>query len=1003
MHLHHHYIVLSALYQVVNLYSSIPGSLHSPHIHTVGANNAQDSEGNPSAEVNQKIDELNRKLEAALSSKVACETLPAVYEDLWQNHPKLASLVGRIDLAMSGECADRFTFNGALFEIGNELRAHERPIFAYRASQDTASTPIEYKEAIWLVLRQLLELINGESGRRFWQINSNKQIDLTEPAVRQLSERLGLDFEFLPPGDLRSPSGGCCLPTQQRQQCLLEDSNHAAFYAAGQAALLAKYEDGPVGQRLAVASDAQTDAMDCRRREVLRENPEAQHDDVYLPTLCPGFERLAFQSGDEAIPNFQWSDRQGNLERGSLWQALSALFDRVYAHLQGALQGERPNFKQHCPLFLYRAAMPAFSHHIPAAILENEAEAEKLVEHERNELSAMAANVALQQAITEDRKAKALIWKIAECERSGIQDPRNAVLGNIGARYNSSQGIAEHNAVLCPAGQVRADYWAALNSTLAATHRLQDISYVRLPLNIPAHNESGFCRDNQCWMRAAMLSLLCSFDSSEALAARLQGVGVFENHRRQLECMDVLKAFHHELHSNPVGFLHGLRPFGFAYPAGILAGVSVEDLMQRHGQQVSNNRSCESFAKMFLLSIALGARCEENPRLENVVRRLLYTPLSMAEAEVLVAAHRVLNVPCLVVQHSVASGTAVMYNAPREHQLRSAQLAAELNEYEGEVPLDRIDELLHAYKQCPIIILNEEHYSVYLPNSHVVTQSLVRAEFEAQPPAKRHPSSLGQSLQRGDQAFMPSLISTRSQHAAPSSSSRPAPRTISNVNPSELTMPSGSQRIQHPVSSFQLETSLEGHAVKLDAHFVEIPRSSKKARIAGQKSLKGEWLASLNYLLEQSEKKPDFAYFEIVGGKAVGLPQDRHVGLAKEIFGQLQSSGALLDPGQPSTIEVGRFKVLEIREVLQSQGDLGFARRYEIEWIDTRLPQTEQVPHILRYVQVAPPYEERYLKSTDIKKLFEVFNGEDAQTTPCTLSNSLMSSHHGLGRAACIS
>lgn len=305
------------------------------------------------------------------------------------------------------------------------------------------------------------------------------------------------------------------------------------------------------------------------------------------------------------------------------------------------------------------------------------------------------------------------------------------------ASPNQAADIESFNAILSVGGvgsMQSADYFEQLHARyLADTHLHLEISGA----------------GNQCWARVGMLSMLLQSSDGEQLVNRgieIQAIRADEQGSTGFRG-EPFYFMHEQLHLDPARFLFGSASYHPDRPANLLtyAYASEFDFLRQHypdsqrlahlkdrylqGSNDALTRSgYSSEAGLLLLGFASGAHGRDNPRLINRLDAVYQASDPVVEEDILVHAHRVARLPSLVISKSDEGGVTLMGNAVEPmDQDRFSLLAQQVNQSmmdNGIVDLNLLEPVFEWFSDKPILVIQTNHYHLYMPRSHSVSQQL---------------------------------------------------------------------------------------------------------------------------------------------------------------------------------------------------------------------------------------------------------------------------------------
>ena len=436
----------------------------------------------------------------------------------------------------------------------------------------------------------------------------------------------------------------------------------------------------------------------------------------FLPTFLPGIrrrlDRVRGQNGDwhieEQDGNLQPVENKHQVLRHVLQQALAHL------HAEEATSDRMPLF----PLVLYELLADATGLPVPHYLKENEKRILAEVAANKIAADALKQNRAIERiARTEEKRIFADELQ-RNCQERDINICLQEVL--LGGGFRRDIVSKTFDKILSvPSVSEDPKILDGVRSQMATTHDLQQVS-------ARSHNFSY--QDNQCYTRASWLSIFAQ-TTPEALLEHVCAIG-----DTAVDAV-ILEAIAKIYHQDPVAFMQrialGDREGDEAMPwqenlkrsCHLGPAISIKELLGDQFDQVVLSNSVEDQAEDFLKNLQLRITAAFRPKAPSRLMsdlQTLYFNDGKATSDVPIFLHRALGVPVLLAEISTgprnngerASRTlSLRATAPKE-----TELAQRLEQFsDQDLSQSEINALLEEFKDIPVLWLEMEHYSLYLP------------------------------------------------------------------------------------------------------------------------------------------------------------------------------------------------------------------------------------------------------------------------------------------------
>lgn len=462
-----------------------------------------------------------------------------------------------------------------------------------------------------------------------------------------------------------------------------------------------------------------------------------------LATFCPGIRRRVMLHDGESAPQFAVT------EAGTV--RLVNEEETVLTHCRQMalrhLQAPRPSLETAdlFPLFVYRALAQSNGLTIPAVILERESQRLQSRQNARDEAEteqrANAARVADAQAKTRAYQASRLARQTACAEAHQLIGPQVADFFLIygGGHPNMINASIEFSFLL-ETGRSDRGLFPLVRSAIERTHTRQEISSRMRRLNPETGRVEARSRDDLCWLRGLWISALFSAPTPEYLPRRIAELGTRSLYSG-LDAAAVLQALWSDFRLRRGDLLHPGEEAGPSKPAHILCTRKLVDYVASKGIAGPTlpglNKTVEQWLFDVTIGVSMGARGTEKPRFSANLM-ILETPFNRMDSDFVLSTHRVLEIPCCIIERKLGGFTTIKFSGART-DARLQGIATDLTRKSSEQTLNIHDlsALLHHYRNVPILELLDDHFTVYLPNA-------AQTESTSPPPGvgQPHPGSL---------------------------------------------------------------------------------------------------------------------------------------------------------------------------------------------------------------------------------------------------------------------
>lgn len=708
---------------------------------------------------------------------VKCENWPKLYSELHEKYPHLARVVSALDNLIPQ--AENETQNVLGFELKaiEQLRGYRKPSYTIATSTPSPnhSSPVQTRRTgnanvssilhrvssffagtssnaqptaspsnsdtsqprsdnslpsidhAHLMPKLLKEALNHTANLEIETRGSGEAMnDLTESSANRILEHLMGEKTraTLAPAesthqDLLKNHSLCTsttiLSSALRREALLTNPALADFYTAVGAALTIQEKNTTAIERFNVATeDYLTEATAEHSRNADNTAP------LYFETFCPNISREIMEERDST--SFQISMDGAVVPIEDMSAVVDYVFNKAKQHLTANASIDRPAEHERFPLVVYKTLAKALNIEVPNYLIQHE---NNINLRTQNNLSAFeqkkAANqerIALAQAETKERKAERAIRDHRICEELQITDIRNFGQACGGAPANSAVNTAEYAHALTY-NDADPELFYSIQGSLNNSRDHQQVAAVDRTLE-DLRTGKQFYPANRCWLRAIWISLFEQIENAQdldilktKLPQHAQG--------RTAHWPVLFRAILDDYKSNRDELLHRGETSGFHRDAHFMAGRTNGEYLASKGISTDQfdawwmSRSVEDSLRSAAQDLAMGMRGTEKPRFDQNVANLMgIAPLM--NSEFVVAVHRVMEKPCFVVERSPSNQISVIFSGDKSDQ-DLKQISDELERVTAnrQTTIDQLTPLFEKYKNIPIIMLNAEHYTVYLP------------------------------------------------------------------------------------------------------------------------------------------------------------------------------------------------------------------------------------------------------------------------------------------------
>ena len=642
------------------------------------------------------------------------EPVPEFYKLIWNHSPNLASVVSFIDFIVTGNFGEQITLDQEKLEMSEELRGYRKPGYHLVQSQHPIEEFDDFRTHLGLLHQFVLQVLqHHDQSESPWVTSQSGKPDLSLTARIQLSQWFAAHVGIQANTNTAHSNPEHELSPENRLKLAQQEPEKASFFGTCLTMLLFKDSEFKQGLRYSVLHE-----------DFIRANQ-------VLPTLFPTVSRVTATHQSMNDPVFRIEKIQGTLEESSLSQVLPWMLHVTSQHLNNKAPVTGP-IENVIPMVLYQAWSHLSHQPISPTIIHLE---QQVVDHVHQTIQAhdlakrkQQDNVAKQREATALRKQEQDHWR-QQVTSQQMTSPHLGLLDVLEVsrwvRPNSAQGVLEFSAMLIPQHTDSSAYVEQLKHEIGSQHQYQYLSYTELPYEIEA-TQGRFLRDNLCWARGLGLSLLFQFNQPEELINQIKQVG-YSFDKPDYETL--LSVAHKAFQDDPHWALHGLRPTGAEKPAALFASVPARNFMPENTEGTSQpllSTSVEQVLNEIFLAVAAGAREYPGSTLEKEILALAKMRGSLGSSDVIVAAHRVMNKPCLVFEVSDQQGVSVTFSGQREEPETYTRLFHQLKPENGIVPIKQVTYLIQHFSMLPILWLHRQHFSIFLPQQHTLTQQLNR-------------------------------------------------------------------------------------------------------------------------------------------------------------------------------------------------------------------------------------------------------------------------------------
>jgi len=439
---------------------------------------------------------------------------------------------------------------------------------------------------------------------------------------------------------------------------------------------------------------------------------------AWAETFINGVERKATANSRSPVT---WRVRIGNEWQSGL--TTSEVMMHVFHEAVGHLHADKVDHAsvKPLPLVAYEMLAHATGTTIPQHLIDHEANALGKVKQNQQQGEIRKQNNEEKCRISSDQKKEELEHQQQLCRKYGVQKYSHVFLCDNGLKQQ---------AVVKPAIDCTFTFAEIGGNPLDTVRTIQDsLKHSHLRQSVSHQAKNSRFHDNLCWLRSSWISLFASA-KPEALCERSHAM--MDDGQASLTTFNlptILPAIAKQFCNDPQGFLmpdsqrqswstsmDKSAHLGGNLPLSTIGPV--ESLAYRQKQSVEN------YLKDIQLAVAAEFR-KETPGVMNEVEALSNFN-SFGSSDMPVMLHRAFGVPVMVIETGVpvvlADGThstlsqKIRISAPKNSALAAYIEEEANNSTELEAGSAVMDQLLNTFKDLPVIWLERDHYSVYVPN-----------------------------------------------------------------------------------------------------------------------------------------------------------------------------------------------------------------------------------------------------------------------------------------------
>jgi len=716
---------------------------------------------------------------------------------------------------------------------------------------------------------------------------------------------------------------------------------------------------------------------------------------THLETLLPGLKRNQQIRSGECAP-WVMETEDYSFAFDNINEVVSWVYDNASRHLtqseeSAALAGEVPY-----PMLVYKILSPVAGKPIPSWLVKAEESALQRVDvakvnfaqrqqaaHESQER--VAQQVAIDKAEAAVNAAALNQLYIEFGLKHGVE-PRleYTTLAQFSAQREIQSRSGETLVKLQHAMDIYSDEYIngvgnQLLEGLGFSHRLQDVSSCTRHQAVDLQSQI-IRKDNHCWLRAAWLSVFSQIESADAIESAIRSAFNPDHLDGRLS---ILKTITQTYLENPESMTHYDFEDPERHPLHFRSGEKLQDFYQsrciplpalgpRQGYVL--RYTIEDELKHVTLKVAAGFRQPPPCRFmrELVGLNSALGAWSLATSDVPLALHRGLGLPCVVIEKKRAAGITLRIAAPNGHALNAVSNDLLEKEQQGSLTPQQLEPLMEQVKHLPVIMLQEDHFQVFMPKTAaVVDEALPQAPADVPPP------------------LLPPLAPA--QNNIPDLLSGPDTFT-EQAQQQEADLNAISTIVECPIhSQVQVDFEEGQHTAAIPLHANRIDYSANSKSIVGQ-SPHGELPMKANLLaaLHSAECGGSKGLFHFISPLAMARPeQSKCPGIAYQI------GKAFAAQGNRGVIEFGKYKLCAIHEIPQHSQST-WIKHYALDFEDE-----QGRPVQLKLVEASPDYSKQTISKQDLKESFAAL-GQIEKPVNANEDNMILSAV-GIGRSAALS
>jgi len=842
-----------------------------------------------------------------------------------------------------------------------------------------------HDDVIRLLLKKVLTEIPNLKVKE--QENDAQAMDISADAAERILQRLlgtkpattSMDPELRHTHLLKEHSASNTKTTMSysfRRDAITKSPALAEFYTAVGAALQIQIKDFGTTRRFNVPGDEDLNQMELERRRT-------EHGTVLYDTFCPSISRPAMDMDSLEDCAFVITRNDEKIPLEDVQEVIIHVFNEAKTHLLTQSSSEGPAENQRYPLMVYKTLAKALNLQVPNYLMQHEARLhqEVKINQEAVDQKALAntKRIAHQQALAEQERIEKEIRHEEASLQVSVTSRHNLSLAGGAAPPNSATNTSEYSNILNCMG-ADAALFDSIQKTLDASRYHQHVAYTARTVEALRRPER-IMRDNRCWLRALWISAFSQIKDFAQIKTVLDKLPLEENPHKQ-HWPVLFNAILDDFKNRPNELLHRGENGGLLADAHFMTGLKVGKYLENKGIPTQHydkkhfSKNVEDVLLNAAVCLAMGMRGEEKPRFDNNVANTK-VPYVLMNSEFLVAVHRVMELPCLVVERSLSMQSSrnnqlsVIYSGPAsDTDLRDISRELEERKNSGHLQVQDLQPLFEKYRNIPVLMLNADHYTLYLPK-------------------EQNPQ------------FSPSSLNPPTQLPAPLPASHP-PISHPPVSHSPVSHPQvhlarteSTESEDYSINTADIQTTTE---VKTMFQDNELPLNANRIdfgstgfSVVGQTPVNvDECILNLSKLLEVAKDNALATIFEFISPLAKVAPQrSRHPGMANVLNAILNDLS-----GRHESLEINGKTIVGLHKTASS-GDPQWIDHYAIEYRDHAKPDQPKYAYI---TQAAPDFSNKFLTAEQLAQSYRALQCSEFIHD----DNRFLLSAKGVGRSAAL-